>query len=78
MRDFGYEYDFLKRLQNNFRDNLMSEDKIADLQRRLDEKLVDPKNLTLPQREALNLALSVEAELNPPSFAFIKLTIFVL
>ena len=34
----------------------MSEDKIADLQRRLDEKLVDPKNLTLPQREALNLA----------------------
>jgi len=34
----------------------MEEDKIIDLQRRLDEKLVDPKNLTIPQREALNLA----------------------
>jgi hypothetical protein len=34
----------------------MAEDKIADLQRRLDEKLVNPNDLTLTQKEALNTA----------------------
>ena len=34
----------------------MAEDKIADLQRRLDEKLVNPNDLSPAQREALNIA----------------------
>jgi hypothetical protein len=34
----------------------MAEDKIADLQRRLDEKLINPNDLTLAQKEALNTA----------------------
>jgi len=34
----------------------MAEDKIADLQRRLDEKLINPNDLTLTQKEALNTA----------------------
>jgi hypothetical protein len=34
----------------------MAEDKIADLQRRLDEKLINPNDLTPVQREALNTA----------------------
>ena len=34
----------------------MAEDKIADLQRRLDEKLINPNDLTLTQKEALNIA----------------------
>ena len=34
----------------------MAEDKIADLQRRLDEKLVNPNDLSPVQREALNTA----------------------
>ena len=34
----------------------MAEDKIANLQRRLDEKLVNPNDLNLEQKEALNLA----------------------
>jgi hypothetical protein len=34
----------------------MAEDKIVDLQRRLDEKLINPNDLTLTQKEALNTA----------------------
>ena len=34
----------------------MAEDKIADLQRRLDEKLINPNDLSPAQREALNIA----------------------
>lgn len=34
----------------------MAEDKIADLQRRLDEKLINPNDLTPTQKEALNIA----------------------
>jgi hypothetical protein len=34
----------------------MAEDKIVDLQRRLDEKLVNPNNLNKEQKEALNIA----------------------
>ena len=34
----------------------MAENKIADLQRRLDEKLINPNNLSLEQKEALNIA----------------------
>ena len=34
----------------------MAEDKIADLQRRLDEKLVNPNDLSIQQKEALNIA----------------------
>ena len=34
----------------------MAEDKIADLQRRLDEKLINPNDLSPQQREALNIA----------------------
>ena len=34
----------------------MAEDKIVDLQRRLDEKLINPNDLTLTQKEALNIA----------------------
>ena len=32
----------------------MSQEQLVDLQRRLDEKLIDPKNLTLGQRNALD------------------------
>jgi len=34
----------------------MAEDKIANLQRRLDEKLINPNDLNLDQKEALNVA----------------------
>jgi hypothetical protein len=34
----------------------MAENKIADLQRRLDEKLINPNDLSLTQKEALNTA----------------------
>ena len=34
----------------------MAEDKITNLQRRLDEKLVNPNDLNLEQKEALNVA----------------------
>ena len=41
----------------------MAEDKIANLQRRLDEKLINPNDLNLDQKEALNV-VNQSAELD--------------